>query len=61
MTILYQPGDGIRGELILFKCRDVRVDKRPVRGTSAHRAKSGKLQTALCVIDRRFRTIPKKI
>lgn len=60
MTILYQLGDGIEGELIVFQCRDLKLQKRPVRATGAHRAKAGKLKNAFCVINRRFRSIPKK-
>lgn len=60
MTILYQAGDGIEGELILFKCRKLIERKRPVPDTSAHRAKAGKLQNAFCVINRTFRTIPER-
>lgn len=58
MTILHQPGDGIEGELIVFQCRNLKVRKRPIQATSAHRAKAGKLEDAQCFINRRFRWIP---
>jgi len=60
MTILYQRGDGIEGELIAFRCRGLTVRKRPIPATGAHRAKAGKLTNAFCVINRRFRSIPKR-
>jgi hypothetical protein len=53
-------GDGIEGERIAFKCRKCTVHPRPVPNTSSHRSKAGKLDNALCVIDKRFRHIPEE-
>ena len=58
--ILYQPGNGIEGEIIVFQCRKIRLSKKPVHATSAHRAVAGKLENGLCVINRKFRHIPNK-
>lgn len=56
--IRYEEGDAIEGERIAFQCRKSTVHKRPVRGTSSHRAQAGKLDNAFCVISKRFRYIP---
>jgi len=55
MPIYFQEGDAIQGERIAFQCRKVEVLKKPVRGTSTHKAQSGKLTNAYCVILKRFR------
>lgn len=60
MTILHQADDGIAGELIVFECRRFKLSKRPVPSTGAHRAQTGKLNYAKCVISRRFRWVPEK-
>lgn len=60
MTTLYQPGDSIKGELIVFQCRDFKLYKKSVAATHAHRAQTGKLEYALCTINRRFRHIPER-
>jgi hypothetical protein len=60
MPVYYQVGDAITGEKIAFQCRKYIVHKRPVKGTSAHRARTGTLDNAFCVINKRFRHIPEK-
>jgi hypothetical protein len=55
MPVYYEEGDAITGEKIAFKCRKCIVYKKPVKGTSAHRAKAGTLQYATCVVNKRFR------
>jgi len=56
-NISHEPGSGIRGEIILCQCRKVGKFEL-VPGSGKHRAKKGKLYDALCVIDRRLRTVP---
>ena len=58
--ILYQPGDGVEGEVLAFQCRKFRLSKKPVPSTSAHRAVAGTLENGLCVINRKFRQILEK-
>ena len=58
--ILYQPGDGVEGELLAFQCRKIRLSKKPVHATSAHQAIEGKLENGFCVINKKFRQIPDK-
>jgi len=58
--ILYQPGDGVEGELLAFQYRKIRLSKKPVPSPSAHKAVAGKLENGLCVINRKFRHIPDK-
>lgn len=60
MPDYYQEGDAIHGERIAFQCRRVEVFKKPVHGTSAHKAQAGKLDNAYCVIVKRFRHLPEK-
>lgn len=60
MPVYYQEGDAIQGERIAFQCRKFEVSKKPVKGTSAHKAQKGKLNNAFCVIVKRFRHLPEK-
>lgn len=57
---LHEEGDAIEGERIAFQCRKYNVYKKPVPGTSRHKAQAGKLDNAYCVIEKRFRHIPKR-
>ena len=56
----YEVGDAIHGERIAFQCRKVNIHKKPVHGTSAHKAQFGTLDNAFCIINKRFRQIPDK-
>ncbi len=60
MPIYFKEGDAIQGEKLVFTCRKFSISKKPVKRTSAHRAQSGKLDNAYCVINKRFRHIPEK-
>jgi hypothetical protein len=56
----YEEGIAIHGERIAFKCRKCNVKKAPIHGSSAHKAQTGTLDNAYCVINKRFRHIPEK-
>ena len=60
MTILYQQGDEIHGEVIMFKCRSVKVQKKAIAYTHTHKGQSGVLRIARCIIEKRFTTIPER-
>jgi hypothetical protein len=57
MPVYYKNGDAIKGEIILFDCRKFTF-KKLINRTSTHKAQSGKLENAYCVINRQFRLIP---
>jgi len=59
MAIYYKNGDAIKGEIILFDCRKFTRGKL-INRTSTHKAQTGKLENASCVINRQFRQIPDK-
>lgn len=58
MLTYYKVGDAIEGERIIFNCRKINQHRRPIRGSSSHRAIAGKLDNAYCVINKKFRQIP---
>jgi len=60
MPTYHEKGDAIEGEKIGFRCRKFRPAKRPVAGSSRHRAQAGKLELAYCVILRKLRPVAKR-
>ena len=58
--IRYEESDAISGERIAFQCRKCNLKKKPVQGSSAHKAQRGTLDNAFCVINKKFRHIPDK-
>lgn len=57
MATLFSKGDGIKGERITVECRKHHFGKRPISGTSRHRAQRGRLEGSVyCIIDKPVRS-----
>ena len=58
MPTYNEVGDAIEGERIVFNCRRIGKHSKLIHNSSSHRSISGKLDNALCVINKKFRHIP---